>query len=269
LVCAAALAAVACSSGGGGGAGAGGDGDGGSSGSSSGGSGASNGSSGSGTGSGSAGVSLTVVSADVTSTVGGLAPTSGNFFMVVSLTLKNTGAPNALSTNPVLFAIHTSQSLDVSASPAQPSAACNASVSVASGGQSECSVAFEMPTGQTPTDLVYNDERGDTASAMLPAVPTPSAACQTYAGWFKTQPSTACMSCIENADGVNDASGAACESAATAYGNACGGTCQSMCLPFSKADPCACELSCDSPSCHMLWDTYVSCLVNTCGPQCS
>ena len=118
-----------------------------------------------------------------------------------------------------------------------------------------------------PTDLVYNDERGDTASATLPAVPTPSVACQTYDGWFKPQPSSACLTCIENADGVNDASGAACESAARAYGNSCG-ACQSKCLPFSNVDLCACELSCDNPSCQMLWNTYVSCVVSNCEAHC-
>jgi hypothetical protein len=234
---------------------------------SSGGSGSSS-SSGSGSSSGesTAGVSLTVGSASSPATVGGLSPTTGGFFVVVDLTLKNTGATTPLSTNPVLFSLLTSQALVVSASPAQATGECSASVSVANGGQDACSVAFQVPSGQTATTLVYDDQRGDKATAPVPMIAMPSAACETYVGWLAHGASDACLACVGDNGGVPDGGTPPCASAVEVYEatcKSCGTTCTS-----SGVDPCTCELGCDSASCQALFDTYVSCVTSACAAMC-
>lgn len=268
-------ALLACSSGGGGtsdggsGSGSGGTSSGSGSGASGSGSGGGSGSSSGGTGT--SGVSLSVASASSPATVGGLASPSGSFFFVVDLTLKNAGASTPLSTSPVLFSLQTSQALVISAAPAQASGECSATLSVASGGQDACGVAFEVPTGQTPTTLVYDDQRGDKATAPVPTVVMASGACQTYAGWFKGA-SQACIMCLGGAVGVFDAGSAPCQPAADTYRGTCQ-KCASMCDPLlggggGSVSPCACELGCDTAQCQTIFQTYVSCMTSTCGGSC-
>jgi hypothetical protein len=251
---------LACSSSGGG------TGDGGTGGSSSG----SDSGSGSGSSSGgtaTTGVSLAVTSATSPATVGGIAPSAGSFLAVVDLTLKNTGASAPLSTNFVLFSLQTSGSLVISASPAQPSGACSPTVSVASGGQIDCAVAFDVPSGQTPTTLIYDDLRGDKATASVPSIPVASAGCTTVEGWLGKSPSNACFMCLVGAELVEDAG--PCASAVAAYNASCD-TCAHMCsfLSGSAATMCSCELGCDSASCQALFGTLMSCIDTTCSSSC-
>jgi len=267
-------AIVACSSGTSSGTGTGGgptDGDGGSS--SSGGSGSSSGSA-SGSSSGgtaSAGVSLSVTSAVSPETVGGVYPSAGGSWAIVNLTLKNTGAGRALSTNPALFSLQTGQSLVISASPEQAPSECSASVSVAGGGQDTCAVAFMLAAGQTPATLVYDDLQGDTASVPF-AVSPPSAACETLEGWVQGKsPSGACVECLDHVYPMDDIPSAACSSAGTAYESTCQ-SCKDQCplnylYGSDGEESCKCYLACTS-SCQSLFQTYLTCATTACSSSC-
>lgn len=262
---------VACSGSGSGGLG-GHDGGGSSfgigSGSSSGGSSVNMGGSGSSSGGqGSAGVSLVVDSVSSPGTIGGLGPSSGSFYLVVDMTLKNTGASMALPVSGVYFSLETAQKLLIMSSPAQPPNACSSSVALATGGQTECQIAFEVPAGQTAATLQYDDRRGDTATAAMPAVPTPSAACQTWIGWvLGSSSNSACRSCL-----LSTESGDAgpCAAAVDAYDGSCtadGGGVGQCTSSFDQV--CTCELTADSASCHGLFDTMMSCIVSSCMSAC-
>jgi len=238
-----------------------------SSGSGSGGNSTNSGSSSSTGGQGSAGVSLQVDSVSSPASLGGLTPSSGTFYLVVDMTLKNTGASMALPVSSIFFSLETTQNLVITSSPAQASNACSSSVSVASGGQNECQIVFEVPAGQTAATLKYDDMRGDTASASVPAVPTPSAACETWVGWLTDSSSTsACRSCL-----LSTESGDAgpCAAAVEAYGASCtahgGGVSQCASTPDQV---CSCELTADSASCHGLFDTLMGCIVSSCTSSC-
>jgi len=218
-------------------------------------------------GQGSAGVSLQVDSVSSPADIGGLGPSSGTFYLVVDMTLKNTGAAMALPVSSVYFSLQTTQNLVITSSAAQVSNACSSSVSVASGGQNECQIAFEVPAGQTAATLKYDDLRGDTASASVPVIPTPSAACQTWIGWvLNSSSNSACQSCL-----LSSESGDAgpCASAVEAYGASCtadgGGVSQCTSTPDQV---CSCELTADSASCHGLFDTLMGCIVSSCMSSC-
>lgn len=218
-------------------------------------------------GQGSAGVSLVVDSASAPATLGGLGPSSGTFYLVVDMTLKNTGASMALPVNSVFFSLETTQNLVITSSAAQASNACSASVSVASGGENECQIVFEVPTGQTAATLKYDDLRGDTASAAIPAVPVPSAACETWIGWLTSSSwNNACQSCLlanESADA------GPCAAADQAYRSSCiadGGGAAQCASSFDQV--CSCELTADSASCRGLFDTMMRCYVSSCTSSC-
>jgi hypothetical protein len=117
-------------------------------------------------------VSLTVTSATSPATLAGVTPSGGDFFLVVDLMLKNTSSSVPLSTAKALFSLETTQALVLTAAPEQPSSACSGLVSVAVGGQFECGIAFEVPAGQTPATLLYDDMRGHMASAPVPMIVT-------------------------------------------------------------------------------------------------
>lgn len=217
-------------------------------------------------GQGSAGVSLVVDSVSAPADIGGLGPSSGSFYLVVDMTLKNTGAGMALPVSSVFFSLETTQNLVISSSPEQASNACSASVSVASGGQDECQIVFEVPSAQTAATLKYDDLRGDTASASIPAVPTPSAACETWIGWITSSSSSACHSCILSNESPDAGS---CAAAGQAYRDSCGadGGGASQCA--STLDQvCSCELAADDASCRALFDAEMRCIVSSCTSTC-
>jgi len=227
-------------------------------------SGSSNSSSG---GQGSAGVSLQVDSVSSPASLGGLAPSSGTFYLVVDMTLRNTGASMALPVSSIFFSLQTTQSLVITSSPAQASNACSSSVSVASGGQNECQIVFEVPAGQTAATLKYDDMRGDTASAPVPVIATPSAACETWIGWaLNSSSNSACRSCL-----LSSESGDAgpCAAAVDAYGASCTADGGGLAQCASTLDQvCSCELTADSASCHGLFDTMMGCIVSSCMSSC-
>jgi hypothetical protein len=266
---------LACSSSGGS---AGGDGGTGGSSSSSGAGSSSGGGSGSSSGGGSTSsgaFSLTVDSATEPGDIGTLAPTSGNVWVVVDLTLANTGSSTPLSVDPVLFSLQTSQSLVVTASPVNVASECSTTVSVASGGHLECKVAFQVPDSQTPTDLLYDDLRGDKATASLPPIDTSAAACTTVSGWLygSSKAGTTCVDCLAGSMGVFDGGSGPCKSLAQSYQSQCGTACGNKCslsgvavIPDSST--CACEQACDTSACQQLFDQTLACEKTTCSSSC-
>ncbi len=199
-----------------------------------------------------------------------LTPSSGTFYLVVDMTLKNTGATMALPVSSIFFSLQTTQNLVITSSAGLASNACSSSVSVASGGQNECQIAFEVPLGQTAATLKYDDMRGDTASASVPAIPTPSAACETWIGWILNSSSnSACRSCLLSNE---SADAGACASASEAYGASCtadGGGVSQCTSNLNQVDQvCTCELTADSASCHDLFDTLMACIVSSCMSSC-
>ena len=240
LVVALALVAACTDNGGGGGGGNG------------------SGSGGGGSGSSSAGVELAIGSAATTNEISSVTAQTGDVFVLVDITLANSGANVALSTNPVLFTVTSDQALVYNAAAVSPPNACEASVSVANGGMMACSLAFEVPSSAALATLGYNDEQGDTATVAIPAISEPSAACTTFYGWVTASPSANCFECVESVQN------GACASEGSAYSacSTCGAACE------ESASACECELGCDSASCQMTFDVMVQCYVAECESAC-
>jgi hypothetical protein len=206
-------------------------------------------------------VSLRALSASYAYAINGVPPTAGDSFFIVQLSLRNTGAPSSpISSNPVLFSLETQQSLVLSPSAAQPTGACDPSISVASGGEVTCNVAFELPNGQTAITLVYDDRLGDKASAP---VPQPASSCP-----IPSNPSQACGSCLDQATNGTSGTSGACFYQFHDYGISCNnGACLSTCS--GSADFCSCEAGCDTAMCQMLFEQYAACLMSACNAQCN
>ncbi|HEX4452138.1 MAG TPA: DUF4352 domain-containing protein [Kofleriaceae bacterium] len=213
--------------------------------------------SGGGSGSSSAGVELTIGSASSTDEISSVMPQAGDVFIIVDITLANSGAKAALSTNPVLFTVTSDQALVYNAAPVEPPNACDSSVSVASGGTMSCSLAFQVPSAATLKTLGYNDQQGDTATVAMPAISEPSAACTTVYGWIANPPAN-CFECVESAQTGTCASEGSAYSACTT----CGSTCQ------DSTNPCACETGCDSASCQMTFGVMMMCVEAECQSIC-
>jgi hypothetical protein len=212
---------------------------------------------GSGSGSSSAGVDLTIGSASSTNEISSVMASGSDVFVIVDITLANSGARAALSTNPVLFTVTSDQALVYNAAAVEPPNACDSSVSVANGGMMSCALAFQVPASATLKTLGYNDEQGDTATVAMPAISEPSAACTTFYGWVGSASSN-CFACIESAQTGT------CASEGSAYSacSTCGTTCQ------ESASPCECELGCDTASCQKTFDVMVQCYVAECQSIC-
>jgi hypothetical protein len=212
---------------------------------------------GGGSGSSSEGVDLTIGSASSTNEISSVMAQGSDVFVIVDITLKNTGAKAALSTNPVLFTVTSDQALVYNAAAVEPPNACDSSVSVANGGTMSCALAFQVPTTATLKSLGYNDEQGDIATVAMPAISEPSAACTTFYGWVGSA-SPNCFECIESAQSGT------CASEGSAYSacSMCGTTCQ------ESQSPCECELGCDTASCQMTFDVMVQCYVAECESIC-
>src|SRR5262249_52297587 len=190
-------------------------------------------------------VSLHVDSASASYSLDGLAPKSGNVFVVLSMTLANNGSSVPLSTNPVLFSVRTNQSLVITIAAAQPSNPCDPTFSVADGGQISCGLVFEIPAAQQATDLLYDDLRGNKATAAIPAIPVPTGgACGQTESWSKST-SNACSTCLDTAYQST------CATPLQAYAASCASCAQSC---DGAADPCACERECDPKPCQDLFD---------------
>jgi hypothetical protein len=126
----------------------------------------------------------------------------------------------------------------------------------------QCQIAFEMPVAQTATTLSYDDQRGDTASAPIPAIML-SGSCQTVMGWGSSGP---CNLCLLHATPIPDAGAVGtCTAAFDSYESSCI-SCDEQCI--NASDRCACETGCDSSTCKTLFDTAMTCVVDACSSSC-
>ena len=117
------------------------------------------------------------------------------------------------------------------------------------------------------TDSGSLDSRAaDTAVDSPSDAPAPSAACTTVAGWETGRPSVTCLTCISQAEGFIEAGSAPCAAAEATYRSSCG-ACSGTCAG-SPVNLCACELACDTASCHSLFDALMSCLAVECATYC-
>ena len=194
--------------------------------------------------------------------IGAVQPPSGRRFIEVDATLTNAGGRSE-SIAFALFAVQTASGLRVQASAAtsQLAHACAADQSLAPGGTTMCSLAFEVPTAETATMLVWLDPRTmATSTASLPAPPS--------------TPATLAQACDE-AVMLHHTTSNACESCVQAYcqlGNACTATdtmCITGCDQTGNVD-CQCADACTlTPSCRQQIIDYMSCEVSTCSAECS
>ncbi len=211
------------------------------------------------------GVDFTVTSATVAATLSDITPPPGGFFVVVQIALRNTGAKTALSTNPALFTLDTSQAVGIAASPAMPTSACSATATAAQGDQILCALAFELALGEVPNELSYDDGHGDTAVSGFPLFVGPSAACETVSGWLRSGNAT-CTGCVGAAEAAASTNPplppGACFTQISHYMDTCK-TCGVTTLDF-----CTFEPSCDSQACQALFDMEQACLTTTCSASC-
>ncbi len=121
------------------------------------------------------GAALSVNGVAAYTALGGVSASKGAF-VVVSVTLANTGSDAALATNPLFFSLGFPNHTLVLASPMSSSLkdACDASVSVAASGSVSCSVAFDVAATATPDSIVYADPSGPSSSAPIGAIPPAS-----------------------------------------------------------------------------------------------
>jgi hypothetical protein len=215
------------------------------------------------------GAALTVDAAISPGTVAGMVASPGNVFVQLAITLQNVGAAAPLPTNPALFLLQTAQGMSASASSAQPTDECKPTGRVTMGAPAQCSLAFEIPAGETPTTLQYDDRRGDAASATVPPVPMPTPDCLTVQTWMSFKPVTTCLGCIGDAIGLGDSGPGPCVSQARAYDVSCA-SCAKMCGFGSGVfvDMCSCELGCDMAACQNLWNEEMTCISRSCAPAC-
>lgn len=206
----------------------------------------------------SGGVGLSVASTISPSKISDIAPAAGSFFAEVDLTLHNTGSSSPLSANFVLFALATDKSLVLNTSPTSGAVSpeCSPMTSVAEGGQFECKVAFEVPTGQTPTTLLYDDKQGHKASAPVPGIP-PSSACDKWIA--AAEGSAACQQCLAQAAKTGQ-----CNLLSGTKQSACGGQDTSKCNAVFGTDFCMCYQAAVTSSCWAAFESYAACAASAC-----
>jgi hypothetical protein len=128
-------------------------------------------------------------------------------------------------------------------------------------------VAFQLSTSDTIQAVVYDDHKGDTATAPISPGPLPSvAACASLAGSANIQ-AQACTDCLKMA------STAACNSQYQALDMAKVNMCPSSmnlcnsCFPTGNKPDCDCEANCLG-SCVSAYEAVYQCLLTQCGSAC-
>jgi hypothetical protein len=214
-------------------------------------------------------VTLTVNSTSTPSAVGPLVPPNGTYFEELNITLGNAGVSKAISASFQFFTLQTDQALVLQFSTASDAVdtACSTSISVADGGSFTCNLVFEVPTGQKPVTLLYNDTAGDTASADVPAPPPPLTC-----AYDSEKQNVACQECIhDSAGGVTQAP--ACAAAVQEATSACSSDADRACFSQSAQTgcevgflmpPCGCISNCISSGCAAAYKAQMDCLYTFC-----
>jgi hypothetical protein len=215
-------------------------------------------------------VTLSVGAVGSPDVIGSVGPNAGRYFLTVQVTLRDVSAPMAVPAGYAYYTLTTAKGLeiwpaDVSVDIAMP---CSADTAVSVAAAFSCTLAFAVPTGDSPTVITYDDLRGDTATApVVNNVPPPpdSVACDTFATYQNTG-SNACTIClgtycqdpyVELSDEQSD--GTTCPD----VGNACA-TC-----PLFPSSPgyCSCQDGCLG-GCQPAFDAMFQCYVEQCAADC-
>ncbi len=216
---------------------------------------------------------LTVDSAMTKDAIGPYTVTPGNQYVVLEITLANHSVPVALGTDLTYFSMTTAGSLVLSISTASGalSDVCRADLDVAQGGSVSCSLAFEAPVGDTPTELLYDDFTGHTPNAPIPP-PVELTLCLGMETRMHAWENAPCAHCWEQDPCPNemwdlneaDLPGGDCEADHVCWidcGNNGGGMC-------ACADQCL-TTNTGVVDCRDLYDAVWACLVEHCLDTCT
>jgi hypothetical protein len=191
-------------------------------------------------------------------------PMTGRSFLTLTATIKNTGESSPLSTAYPLFSVLTKEGLAVQTSPYSSllMPACAADLSVANGGMVACGLAFEIPTGDTPTELDYTDPTMRHASvAISVSAPPPPSCGSSVVG----NPSSTCQNCGQQH----------CPAEASAIVNANGCLQSVMCVQNkiaigACADFCSPCTGCPTSSaCSQALTAFAQCISTNCSNVCN
>jgi hypothetical protein len=223
-----------------------------------------------GAGAGTTGGSVTLTAGNESSpgTIQSVPPAMGRYFLTLSVTLDNVSVPSAIPAGFAYYALSTSKGLVLmpSAESTAVSMPCASDTSLSLGAQYTCTIAFEVPSGDSPTLITYDDKNGHTATAPVSYTPpAPGAACATLATWNNTA-STACQQCIMTK----------CQSQAATFSGQLSDmkTCPTaltgcMACPMSHQAPtyCSCWEGCIG-GCKAAFDALDQCAVDQCSAPC-
>jgi hypothetical protein len=201
----------------------------------------------------SGGFTLSVTSAQWEAALQNERPPSGRTYAELNISLSNNSASPILASAP-LFSVLTTSSIEVPTSPATGLADSPCTdLSVAKGGTLACSLVFEVPTGDTPAELVYDDHMGHSAKAPIAIVTVD--ACSRFRGWTRLNTSE-CVSCFGS-------SGCPKETACTSS--------ELNCVEADGAgDPCSTVTTCGlSQMCADQLKAALQCQVAACDASCS
>lgn len=136
--------------------------------------------------------SVDVTSAELRASVGKLTPKSGRTFVVLEVSIHNSGESEAILANGALFSVLTEGAISapISAALAALPSPC-VDLSVAKGGHLSCGLAFEIPSDDPPAKLVYDDKQGHSSTTKIPE---PTTVCPAE-DWS----SSSCKSCVGQA----------------------------------------------------------------------
>lgn len=220
------------------------------------------------------GVALTVGKVDSPYAIGSIKPSSGRYFLTVDVTLANVSSPAPVPAAFAYYSLTTQAGLSIIASPysANVASPCAVDTSVTKAAKYTCTVAFEVPTSDSPAHIDYDDKKGDTASAMVSYVKPMMTSCETLVVWAAAKNST-CIQCFNNAaSGMqcttqamqvrSDQNGSGCPSSTV---NSCLQGCQSM-----LGDPaayCGCARNCEG-TCAPDYAALDDCIVQNCMSVC-
>lgn len=221
----------------------------------------------SGTGGTSAGTTISLTIGTVTSpaSIAGIAPQKGQYFITIPVTLNNVSAAAPVPVGFSFYSLATVEGLVImpSADSAVVAMPCATGTSVTAGADYSCTVAFEVPSGDSPKQLTYDDMHGDQATApvsftMMP--PPASPGCDTWVTYKNTQ-FTPCMTCTNTQ----------CNAEKNTFGMCANGgmdSCLQKC-PAALSDPnyCACHGDCYG-ACQPSWDALLKCFEASCAASC-
>ncbi len=205
---------------------------------------------------------LVVNSTSKPSAIAAVSPSAGNVYAQLNVTLGNAGSSAPIGAGYAFYKVETDQSLVFIVSNASSVVAspCSPTTSIAQGGSYTCNLVFEIPTGQTPVTLLYDDNAGDTSSASVPA-PAPTTCDQYDAMNFGA---ASCQACGKTA------SAGACGNQLLKLNSVCTSSADAMCLQGCAYFTCACVSACNGvdDACVAAVEADDACIYAACGSSC-